>query len=466
MANKNILTTNAKISQVELIYNSPQAVVPPYITIPLGTTYCFLSKVLPWEDDNNPSEPQADVKYIKQVQKSMFVAKKISASDISPVIERSDWVSGTVYEHYQDEIDMIALDENGYLIHKFYVRNKYDQVFKCLWNNNDEPSTVEPFFQPGTYGTNNIFSGTDNYKWKYIYTIDTGLKLKFMDNYWMPVSVGANTPNPLSTSAGAGSLDVINVTNGGSGYDPANSVITIKITGDGTGASANANVNAGIISDIIVDNPGRDYTYANVTIVSATGSNAAAFAPTSPVGGHGFDPISELGCSHVMFTSEFVGSEGGVIPTDIDYHQVGIVINPTTRGRKLEADNNGIPFSLPANGAIYRTSTDFVVAAGFGTYVQDEPVFQGPNDNINDATFTATVLSFDTSSNVLRLINTAGTPITNAPVRNIPKTNRTLLSYTTPDYSALSGYVVFVENRSGIQRSADGIEQVRLVLGY
>jgi hypothetical protein len=97
MANKNILTTNAKISQVELIYNSPQAVVPPYITIPLGTTYCFLSKVLPWEDDNNPSEPQADVKYIKQVQKSMFVAKKISASDISPVIERSDWVSGTVY---------------------------------------------------------------------------------------------------------------------------------------------------------------------------------------------------------------------------------------------------------------------------------------------------------------------------------------------------------------------------------
>jgi len=345
------------------------------------------------------------------------------------------------------------------------VKNRYDQVFKCLWNNNGASSTSEPFFQPGSYGTNNIFTGTDGYKWKYVYTVDIGAKVKFMDNTWMPIPLG-KVPNPLLADAGYGSIDVVNVLDGGSGYDPANSIISITIDGDGSGFAGTASVSNGAISDITVTSAGSNYTYANVVITTASGSGAVAISPTSPVGGHGFDPISELGCSHVMFTSEFVGSEGGVIPTDIDYHQVGIVINPTTRGRKLEADNNGIPFSLPANGAIYRTSTDFVVAAGFGTYVQDEPVFQGPNDNINDATFTATVLSFDTSSNVLRLINTAGTPITNAPVRNIPKTNRTLLSYTTPDYSALSGYVVFVENRSGIQRSADGIEQVRLVLGY
>ena len=167
-----------------------------------------------------------------------------------------------------------------------------------------------------------------------------------------------------------------------------------------------------------------------------------------------------------MFTSEFNGSEDGIIPTDIDFHQVGIVINPTTNGRWLEAQNLGLNFALPANGAIYKTSTDLVVAPGFGVYVPDETVFQGPNENIDDATFTATVLSFDTASNVLRLINTTGTPTTNAPVRNTPKTNRTLLSYSTPDYSVLSGYVAVIENRSGVQRSSDGIEQVRLVLGY
>jgi hypothetical protein len=32
-----------------------------------------------------------------------------------------------------------------------------------------------------------------------------------------------------------------------------------------------------------------------------------------------------LGCSHVMLTAQFNGSEGDFIPTDIDFHQVAIV---------------------------------------------------------------------------------------------------------------------------------------------
>ena len=169
MANKNIITTGAKVSAVELTYIAPASVSAPYYNIPVATTYCFLSKALPWTDDNNPPTPQADVKYIKQAQKNMFVAKLIGVNDISPVIQRIDWTSGVTYEHYQDDIDMIELDDNGNLVHIFYAENKYDQVFKCLWNNNDQPSTVEPYFEPGSYNTNNIFQSTDGYKWKYIY---------------------------------------------------------------------------------------------------------------------------------------------------------------------------------------------------------------------------------------------------------------------------------------------------------
>jgi hypothetical protein len=466
MANKNILTTEAKVAAVDLAYISPAAVTAPYYNIPVVTTYCFLSNAIPWEDNNDPPAPTADVKYVKQVQKNMFVAKLIGINDISPVIQRIDWTSGTVYEHYQDDIDMIELDENGLLVHIFYIKNKYDQVFKCLWNNNDQPSTVEPYFEPGTYNTNNIFKGTDNYKWKYIYTIDTGLKVKFMDKQWIPVSVTANTPSPLMNSAGAGSIDVINITDGGSGYDPANATLTITVTGDGIGATGTANVIGGVINDIIVTNPGSNYTYANVIISSDVGSGAIAESPTSPVGGHGFDPISELGCSHVMFTSEFNGSEGGIIPTDIDFHQLGLVINPSSLASQTTATALGINSTLPANGAIYKTTTDLIVAPGFGTYVQDEIIFQGPDDNIENATFTAVALSFDTSTNVLRLINTTGTLTKNTPVRNVPKTNRTLLDYTTPDFSILSGYVTYIENRSSVQRSSDGIEQIRIVLGY
>lgn len=466
MANKNILTIGAKVSSVEQTYNSPVVVVPPYYDLPLGTTYCFLSTVDPWTDDNNPPEPTQDQKYVKQVMKNMFVAKKITAADLSPVIQRNDWVTGSVYDHYSDDIDILALDNNGLLIHTFYVKNKYDQVFKCLWNNNDSPSTIEPYFEPGSYNTNNIFQSTDGYKWKYMYTIDTGLKVKFMDVSWIPVSVGSNTPNPLVTTAGAGSIDVINVLQKGSGYDPANSIITVTITGDGSGAAATASVTSGQITDIIVTNPGSNYTYANVAITSSAGSGAVAFAPASPVGGHGFDPLSELACSHIMFTTEFNGSEGGIIPTDITYHQIGLVINPTTTSQYEYTKSLGLTGAIPASDAIYKTSTDLTVAPGFGAYVNGDVVWQGPSDNIADATFTAKVLSFDLSSNLLRLINTTGTPIKNSPVRNSSRTNRTLLDYTVPNYSVLSGYVSYIENRSAIQRSTDGIEQVRVVLGY
>jgi hypothetical protein len=474
MANKNIIPPSAKVALVEQQYLSPVLVIPEYNT-PIGTTYCFLAKADPWTDEANPPIPTSDQKYMKQVMKNMFVAKLLTTSQISPVIQRIDWQSGVIYDYYQDDVNMMQQDNNGYLIRNFYVKNKYDQVFKCLWNNTtlDEygnsvlnSSTVEPYFQPGTYNTNNIFQGADNYKWKYIYTIDTGLKVKFMDKAWIPVGIGNNTPNPFDNTAGRGSVDVINVTDGGTGYDPANAIISITVTGDGTGATGIANVSLGTIGDIIVTNPGSNYTYANVIIKSSIGSGALAFAPTSPIGGHGFDPVSELGCNHVMFTTEFNGSEGGVIPTDIDYHQIGLVINPTSSKRWLQAQNDGFAYPYPANGAIYNTTTDLTVAPGFGVYVPDEIVYQGPSEDIVTATFTARVLSFDPATNVLRLINTTGTPTNNDTIRNDTKTNRTLLSYTTPDFSPFSGYIAFLENRTGVQRSSDGIEQIRIVLGY
>jgi hypothetical protein len=457
MATKNILTYNAKVSSVEEVYYAPVAVVPPYYSVPLSSLYCFLSKVDPWLDDNNPPTPTQDQKYIKQVFKNMFVAKQILSNEISPVIERIDWTS-RVFDYYRDDIDMFALDNDKNLALKFYVRNKYDQIFKCLWNNNRSVSTVEPYFEPGTYGTNNIFKGSDGYKWKYIYTIDSGLKLKFMDNSWMPISVGANTPNPLVSSAGCGNIDVINVTNGGSGYDLANAVINITITGDGVGATATVlsdNIVDGIIKDVSVTSTGTNYTYANVTITSGSGSGAVAYANTSPVGGHGFDPVSELGASHVMFAVEFNGSENENIPIDITYHQLGVVINPTTQELS----------PLPANGAIYKTTTDLIVAPGFGVYMNDEVVYQG--NSLDTATFVGTILSFDPAANLIRLINTTGSLTTNAPVYGYTsQTTRTLLSYNTPIFTLFSGYMSYIENRSGITRSADGIEQFKLVLGY
>lgn len=463
MANKNLLTTYAKTTSARQLYYSPVVELPQSGT-PLATLYCFLSKVDPWSNESDPDTPTQDQKTIKQIYKNMFVAKQIYSSDMSNVIQRIDWITGTVYDYYQDDVDMFQVDINGYLIKHFYVKNKYDQVFKCLWNVNGSPSTVEPYFEPGTYGTNNIFQGSDGYKWKYMYTIDSGLKIKFMDDSWIPVPFAATAPNPLLTSAGSGDIEVINVISGGSGYDSSNSTISVSITGDGTGATATANLIGNVVNDIIVTNPGSNYTYANAEIIvkdstgaitSSYGSGCVLSAPTSPIAGHGFDPTGELGVSRIMLSVDFNGAEGGIIPTDVDFHQLGVIINPTSLQNS--------PYA--ANGSIYKTTTDLVLAPGFGTYVMDEVIYQG--SSLENASFSAKVLSFDAASNVLKLININGTPTTDASVFGVTsKTARTLLNYSVPDFQIFSGYIAYIENRSAVQRSYDGIEQFKFVLGY
>jgi hypothetical protein len=152
---------------------------------------------------------------------------------------------------------------------------------------------------------------------------------------------------------------------------------------------------------------------------------------------------------------QFDGSEGGNIPTDIDYHQLGIVIDPVTL--------DSTPY--PATGSIYSTTTNLYVAAGFSLYALDEKVYQG--NSLETATFVGTVLDFDPASNIIKLINTTGSLTTNAPIfGNTSKTVRTLLNYVTPTFVIQSGYMSYIENRSGIQRSADGIEQFKIILGY
>lgn len=457
MANKTVLTNTAKLYTVENMYYSPVAITPPYNTVP-DSMYLVLSHQDPWDVDSNPPTPSQDAKTLKLLRKKIFAVKKITENDISPVIQRINWESGAVYDYYDDNIDITATDNNGFTVYNYYVKNKYDQVFKCLWNNNGNQSTLEPYFEPGTFQTNNIFQGIDGYKWKYIYTIETALKVKFMNNDWMPIPVGYNIPNSLLTSAGSGNIDVINIIDGGDGYDPVNTTISVVVTGDGTGCEATPVIVNGSITDVTLTNTGINYTYADVSFTTTgtfVGNSATAISPTSPIGGHGYDPISELGCTHVMLAPEVDGSENNTIPTDITYHQVSVLINPISKQSVSTNEPN-------ASGSLYKTSTDIIVSAGRGTFNNNDTVYQ--TDNQGNVTFSATVLSFNSDTNTISVINISGSLTTDVITNG--STSRSVLSSTTPDFDVFSGYFMYIENRSGIQRSADGIEQFKIVLGY
>jgi hypothetical protein len=452
---KGLLTNYGSTAEVEQSYFfvvSGNGYVPKHNT----SSYFFIGKVNPWDDETNPPQPTQSEFDIKTAYKNMVAAKLLTSSNMSPVVKRVDWATGTVYDQYDDTQDMFVRDFNGNLEKTFYVRNHFDQVFKCLFNNNGGTSTVEPLLQAGTTEPNQTIYTSDGYKWIYITTINKGLKKNFFDNDWMPITIGSGISTPLTT-AGLGAINAINVTNVGDlNYTDGIDTTTITITGDGQGCSAYANVSSGYVRDIIVTNSGNNYTHAVVSIAPAAGyagQNATAVAVISPVGGHGSDPVSELGCNHVMFSVELDGSESGNVPTDISFRQLGIIVNP-------ELTDGSTP-----TGTLYNTTDLAYVSYGSNLYTIGETVYQG--SSLANSTFSAEVCSFDSVNNIIYLINIVGTYTTSQPIYGVTSgTTRILLSYTKTDFSVGSGYMMYYENRTPVQRSANGNEQLRLLLSF
>jgi hypothetical protein len=454
------LLPGSKVYQVLQYYYSPAAGNPTSL-------YAFVGRVTPWDNETFPPIPEQDQFSIKQVFKDIITTKLITSSDISPVIPRIDWTLGETYDAYTDTENILAVDSEANIVKQFYVRNRFDQIFKCLWNNNDSPSTVEPQFLPGTFDNTFLVKTADGYKWKFMYSLDAGLKQKFFDANWMPVPINQQVPNPSTTFAGAGAIEVINITTIGEGYVPGGATITI--TGDGQFANATPVINsAGYLYDVVMANTGTNYTFAEATIsvspeFPTPNVAAIADAPTSPVGGHAFNAISELGCNHVMVAPEFVEGENGQMPTDMTYRQIGLLVDPVS-----QESIRSTPISY-ANNSVYDVTTKLFVSPGTGNYSTGQTVYQG--QNLATATFIAKIVSFDALNNIVRVINITGTPTNNQALiqdPNGPITGavRTLLTTENPDFIIYSGYMAYIENREGIARSPDGTEQFRIVLSF
>jgi hypothetical protein len=112
---------------------------------------------------------------------------------------------------------------------------------------------------------------------------------------------------------------------------------TVKVTGDGSDAVAIAVVNTAANSnyDIIgidIVNPGTGYTQANISIYANTnyGVGAKARAIISPVFGHGYDPVAELGGRYVGIDIIFdtLSNENQGLLGYGSYRKAGILQNP------------------------------------------------------------------------------------------------------------------------------------------
>jgi hypothetical protein len=212
-----LLTINHYVNEANAFINSVKSTNSAY--------YVFTARPQPWANssgDDDDTKVQTVNNSVSQteleVYRDLLYGKLISNTDVIHVIPRYSWIANTVYANY-DQTDANLYSKNYYVV-TTDLNDQYN-VFKCIDNAKEIPSTVKPSLQ-ATKGT---FITGDGYTWKYMYTVDIAANTKFTTTNFIPV-----TPNTTVVSNSTpGTIDVIRIANGGTGYSVVESGILESI---------------------------------------------------------------------------------------------------------------------------------------------------------------------------------------------------------------------------------------------
>jgi hypothetical protein len=158
--------------------------------------YYSFGRSYPWPDVVNeggivssetiPPSVIDSYNYELEVRRNSVFLKLIDANDVAIVVDRRQWRIGFTYDMYDEYSDTnpsysgaTSLDQAN-----FYVINSDFDVFKCLFNNYNKPSSIQPFLTGDTITPLQL---ADGYIWKYMYSIPLSLRNKFLSTEYMPV---------------------------------------------------------------------------------------------------------------------------------------------------------------------------------------------------------------------------------------------------------------------------------------
>ena len=412
----------------------------------------------------------------------MLAAKKVTSSDVSIVIPRRNWTTGTVYDYYRHDYgNRVTGTTNTQTANSgatslfdatFYVMSSAFNVYKVLDNNGNANSTVEP-----TGTSSSILTTGDGYKWKYMYTLSATQQSNFLSTDFMAVA----TNSTVSSAAVDGAVNIVKIKTAGSGG--TNGTHTgVPIRGDGSSGVASVVVSGGAVTSVTVTTPGTGYTFAyirNADIVTAGAtslSGAELDVIIEPKGGHGKNAIKELGGFFVMMNTNFEAGETsntGDFTTANDFRRVVLMRDIKSGGSAATAT------TLRGTKAILLTGSP-------GTFTADEEINQATTGAVGK------VVEFDSTNNILYYIQTrfndegcdsngnltafsGANTITgqSSSATGTPSTSSTTVDsvvftsgYNAGEITADEGDIMYVENRSPITRAADQTENVKLIIEF
>ena len=334
-----------------IIHNSIAETIVRDIVTKNAKYYYFLGKTLPYNSGVEVVElPTNDYKYELKTRLEMIELKEITSNDVSYVIPRIDWVSGTVYDHYDDAEDISNK--------QFYVITSDYNVYKCLDNNYGAASIK----MPSGHDTAPFYTIEDGYKWKFMFTIPLSLRAKFMTNAYIPVTTAFG-----SSFYNNGGIDIVSIENGGTGYDPNVNPVTITVQSStgGTGAQLSPVVSNGSIVDVIIDNPGEGYTYADITVFGNAVDDTDAIITAT---------FNQGSINTIQADVELLATEGTieyikVVDQGYNYGNVTVVIDGDGVEASAEAvvvDTRIVGINIINSGHGYTYATVTLIGSGTG----------------------------------------------------------------------------------------------------
>ena len=474
--------------------NNAEQFVESFSEAAATTYYLFIGRSHSWATDADvqgnsinegtdasPPTPNDDITSEFYNYDDMLGAKIITSSDVSHVIPRRNWTTGTTYDMYEHNISSSNAANSGatnLFDSTFFVMNSSNAVYKVIENDGATASTVEP-----TSTSNSIFETSDGYRWKYMYSLTSSEALNFMSTDFIHVS----TDSTVSAAAVDGALDTILVVSGGSSFNTSSgsTISGIPIRGDGSGGVASVTISSGAITAAEVTTAGTGYTFAYIRdadIIAATnaggagsGSNLNVIIP--PKGGHGSNAVKELGGFFVMINKSLVGVEGtSDIGVGNDFRRIGLLRDPTNFGTSTVA-------SATTRRQIYALK----FASVSGTFTADEEINQastGAVGKVVEYDSTNLILYYyqtrfpdcgtDSNGNLTAFSGANAVTGQSSSASATPDTSNSNTvngvefssGYANPELAYDSGDMIYVEERSPITRASDQTENVKLIIEF
>lgn len=247
-----------------------------------------------WTNESIPEAVSDSFEYENNTRNEAILYKQIDANDICAVIPRLNWVAGYTFDMYGEySSDNPAFSgatalENA----EFYCLTDDYNVYKCLFNNNGNPSSVRPT------GTSTVpITLDDGYIWKYMYTVPLSVRNKFLTTTSMPVVTALS--NQFYSKGSIVSFTIENpgkkypvtsykitgfrIIDGGSGYS-STPTVTLSNPDQVGGTPAivgTVTLSGGQVSAVSVSVQGSGYSYPPV--VTITGGGASRQATLEPI---------------------------------------------------------------------------------------------------------------------------------------------------------------------------------------